>query len=266
MTRWCPNCRAGWPDGRTTCGACMAQLVDDLNATVTCPHCDRAWPARMQSCPECFAELRPDPDAAALGLTDLLVEKHRLPRPADIAAFAEGPECTLLRGEPGSSLVYVGPLDWMEAYVRPAWPADRSDIAAVPPLACCDIDGAVLFRLVEHDGGVQATEPDGTPLATYAPRRDEVEVGNETGDPVAHLRQALGGWELIQTGTGTHLADLIVTEIELGGTHTDDQWALRIRHDLPLKPYAAVALLLAGKVLLGLARPRSKSLTHETVT
>lgn len=263
MTRWCPACRRGWPDERAVCAECLASLVDELDATVRCRHCDRAWPSRMQSCPNCLGELRTDPDAQGEALARVLASGRHLPRPADRRPFAGGPACTLLRTAPRSSLLYVGPDELLEAAVTGA------DHRAVPPLRCHDVDGALLFRLVRYEaaaGALVAMAADGAPLATYLRRDGGLDVRDETSAPVGRLRPAPGGYALVETG-GEELASVLVADIEMGpeaSRMVDDQWTLTAGGSLPLRPLAAVALLLAGKVLLGRTAPAV--VTSETVT
>ena len=75
----------------------------------------------------------------------------------------------------------------------------------------------------------------------------------------------MGGWQVM--AAGEHAADLLVTEIALGSAHIDDQWELRVHHDLAFPALAAVALPLAAKILLGWTSPRpAPSMTSQTVT
>jgi hypothetical protein len=235
----------------------VAQLVDDLDATVTCRHCGRVWPDRMQSCPNCLAELHVDPAAAAEALADVLASGHRLPRPTGVAPFSRGLDCTLMRTAPRSSLLFTGPDDLVEAYV------DGRDHTAVPPLHCRDVDEAVLFRLVRYEpapGALVAVDPDGAPLGTYlrlGPTSGHgLDVRDETSAPVARLLpppQAGGSWALVETG-GTAVASCQVTDVRLDG-FLDDEWSLRVAGEVPLRRLAVAALVLACKVLLGRPAP-----------
>ncbi len=263
--KWCPVCRKGWPDAWSVCGDCIAGLVEDPDATVACPHCHRDWPARMQSCPDCLGELRPDPDAAARAYAAVLAVGGHLPRPADRPPFALGPACALLRTAPRSSLLYIGPDELLEATV------DSRGHAAVAPMRCHDLDGAPLFDLTRYeaaDAALVAVDSAGAPLATFLRRGGDLDVRDETSAPVARMRRVRGGYALDETG-GEELASVLVSDIGLGeDPHrvVDDQWSLDPRGELPLRPLGAVALLLAGKALLGRARPAPAPVTPKTVT
>lgn len=270
MSRWCPACRREWPDDREACPRCLAPLVDDLEATVVCRHCGTVCPARMQSCTSCLAELRSDPTRVAEGLTATLALGRRLPRPAGSAPFDRGIDCSLLRTAAGASLVYCGPDELMEASV------EGLDRRAVPPLRCVDFDGSLLFRLNRYeaaDDAVVAVDTDGAALGTYLRAALPVggwagasavglQVRDETSAPAATLtppRRAGANFELVETGGGV-LATCSRFDADLDGW-IDDQWSLRVMADLPLRPLAAVALLLAAKVLLG--RPSPTPIQHE---
>jgi hypothetical protein len=137
------------------------------------------------------------------------------------------------------------------------------------PLQCFDLEGGLLFRLVPYEaapGALVAIGADGAPLATYLRRGGGLDVRDETSAPVAHARPEPGGFALVETG-GAEVASLLVADIELGPeAHraVDDQWTLMVTGALPLRPLGAVALLLAGKALLGYSTPMA--VTSETVT
>jgi hypothetical protein len=80
-------------------------------------------------------------------------------------------------------------------------------------------------------------------------------VRDETSAPVARMVRDRKGFTLVETG-GAALAVLGSIDHEEDGW-VDDQWwfqpAAGVR--LPLKPLAAVALVLASKVLLGQPAP-----------
>jgi hypothetical protein len=218
----------------------------------------------MQSCTNCLAELHPDPARVAESLVTALSLGRRLPRPAGSAPFDRGIDCTLLRTAAGASLVYCGPDELMEATV------EGLDRSAVPPLRCVDFDGSVLFLLKRYeaaDDAMVALDPDGASLGTYlravlpgGSLTGAFSVGlrirDETSAPVATLvpaRRADADFELVETGGGV-LATCGRFDADLGGW-VDDQWSLRVMAELPLQPLAAVALLLAAKVLLGRPLP-----------
>ncbi len=254
MNLWCPSCRKAWPAGRATCPDCLVGLVADPAATLRCRHCGRDWPATMQSCPNCLAELRPDPAAAAEALGRVLAHGGHLFRPDDVAPFAGGPACTLLRLSGRGSLAFLGASSLVEASVT--GPGGR----AVPPLTCSDHDGSVLFRLLAYEPAARAlvaVAADGAALATFLRSGDSgIDVRDETSAPVARLLRRRGGHELVETG-GEALAEVASTDVELDGW-IDDQWALQpapAGNRLPLRPLAAVALVLAAKVLLGRPYP-----------
>ncbi|MGH9280061.1 MAG: hypothetical protein ACRD12_18430 [Acidimicrobiales bacterium] len=256
MARGCPACRKEWPAEREVCGDCLAALVDDLDATVTCRHCGQAWPSRMQSCPDCLAELAPDPERVVEAMQDMAARGMHLPRPAGTPPFADGVGCTLRRANPRSSLMFVGPTGFVEAYVN------GRDHSAAPPLDGNDIDGTRLFRLdvyAAHEDAVVATDPGGTPLATFLRTggllSHKLEVRDETSAPVGRLKRSGTGWSLFETG-GEELAHLAVGDTQWE-RYVDDEWSLRLLAGtpLPLKPLGAVAMVLAAKVLLGRRRP-----------
>ena len=259
--KWCPACGRGWPAERAACPDCLASLVDDLAATVRCPHCHRDWPARMQSCPSCLGELRPDPDGAVEAMTAVLSRGARLPRPAGRPPFALGVGCSLLRTAPHSSLLYVGPDELVEATMG-------------DDLRCEDVDGALLFRLRPYEAAAQALvalDPGGAPLGTYLRRAGGLDVRDETSAPAARLRRAEGGYALVETGGG-EVASVLVTVVPVGDGWLDEQWTLVPAARIPLRPLGAVALLAAGRHLLGWSEARLEPepppglVTPETVT
>lgn len=245
VNRWCPSCRSGWPADRIVCPDCLVALVDDPDATVRCRHCGRDWPATMVSCPNCLAELRPDPEAGLEAMARILAAGGHLPRAAGTAPFAGGPACTLARLVARGPLVYLGTNGLIEASVA------GSEGRAAPPLACEDA-GTVLFRLVAYEpaeAALVALGAGGAALATFLGAGTGLEVRDETSAPVARLVRHRDGLDLVETGGGT-LATMGTTEHEIDGW-TDDQWWLRPTGRLPLRPLAAVAMVLAAKVLLG---------------
>jgi hypothetical protein len=87
-----------------------------------------------------------------------------------------------------------------------------------------------------------------------------IDVRDETSAPAAVLRMGAGGagarYDLIETG-GSAVAAVGCADIE-ADRWVDDQWSLRplvAARDLPIRPLAAVALLLAAKVLVGRPTP-----------
>ena len=261
--RWCPSCRREWPEGAVACRECFVDLVEQeaLTATSRCRHCGGEWPARMQSCPNCLAELHPDPARAAdmLGITP--AQGFYPSRPAGAVPFALGPACTLLRVRPNSSLIFVDDEGFLEAHV------EGNDHRAVAPLACVDLDGGELFRVERYPAAADALVaygPDGAALGTFLRRHAGVhpviDVRDETSAPVAALRTGPGGAAdglvLVETG-GSAVARVTHGEYENDGW-VDDEWSLRPLVDLdrlPLRPLAAVALLLSAKMLLGRVAP-----------
>jgi len=212
----------------------------------------------MQSCPQCLAELRPDPAAAADAIDDTLALGGRLYRPDGVAAFATGPGCTLLRQTYRSSLLLAGEGELIEATVEGPGPEAR------PPLLVRDLDGSLLFTLDRYepvDNALVVTGADGAPLATFLrwplSAGSGLDVRDETSAPVARLRphrDDAADFELAETGGG-RLGTVSRTDVDLDGW-TDDQWALRVAaRRLPIQPLAAVALVLAAKVLLGRQAP-----------
>ena len=255
MSHWCPSCRKAWPAEREVCPDCLVELVDDLGATVRCRHCGRDWPASMQSCPSCLSVLRLDPEEVMEALGDILAAGGHLYRPDGVPAFAGGPACTLRRLSPVGPLAYTGSNGLVEASIS------GSGGWAVPPLACRDHDGTVLFALVPYDpveDALSAFTSDGAPLATYLRAGTGMEVRDETSAPVATLRKGLGGFELVETG-GAVLARLGSADTERGGV-VDDQWWVEPVPDVPrppLPPLATVALVLAAKIMFGRPWPES---------
>jgi hypothetical protein len=250
VNRWCPSCHKAWPHERQVCPDCLVDLVDDPDATVRCRHCGRDWPATMASCPNCLAELRPDPEVAAEAMGRILAAGGHLPRPAGVAPFAEGPACTLLRLSGRGALAYISNDGLVEASV--AGPGGQ----AVPPLACRDHDGTVLFRLLPYEAAraaVVAIAADGAPLATFLRSDDAIDVRDETSAPVARMVRVRDGFELVETG-GATLATMGSTDYDDDGW-VDDQWWLQPSARLPLRTLAAVAMVLAAKVLLGRPSP-----------
>ena len=253
MNRWCPSCRKAWPGERATCPDCLVSLVEDPDATVRCRHCGRDWPASMASCPNCLAELRPDPVVALEAMGRILAMGGHLPRAAGTPPFADGPACTLLRLAGRGPLVYLDSNDLVQAAVA------GSHGRAVPPLACEDA-GEVLFRLLPYDPAeeaVVAIGADGAALATFLRSGTGIDVRDETSAPVARLIRRRDGFDLVETGGGT-LAAMGSSDHESDGW-VDDQWWLRPAGRLPLRPLAAVAMVLAAKVLLGRPWPARRS-------
>ena len=249
--------------GAVACRECFVDLVEReaLSATSRCRHCGKDWPARMQSCPDCLAELRPDPERAADSLAITLAQGFYPSRPAGSTPFALGPACTLLRTRPHSSLIFVDDEGYLEAHVEGA------DHRAVPPVACLAVDGDEVFRLERYraaDDALVAYAPDGAALATFLRRRagvhPVVDVRDETSAPVAALRAAAGAASgelvVVETG-GSAVARVTYGDFDNDGW-VDDEWSLRplVGLDrLPLQSRAAVALLLAAKMLLGRPAP-----------
>jgi hypothetical protein len=217
----------------------------------------------MQSCPECLSELEPDPRAAAEAIAATLVRGFYLPRPVDLPPFRDGPDCTLLRTNAQSSLIYVSADGLLEADV------EGRDTRAAPPLTCRDLDGTVLFRLERYraaKAALVAVGADGAPIGTYLKRPDLLEgiidVRDETSAPVAMLRAPASrsdcSFALVRTG-GPPVARVDTFDADLGDM-VDDQWSFHTvaADGLPLAPLAAVALLLAAKVLLGRQMPSAR--------
>ena len=207
----------------------------------------------MQSCPDCLAELRPDPAAVIDALSRILERGGHLYRPEGVAPFAGGPACTLLRRSSRGSLAFLGSDGLVEASVT--GPGEQ----ATPPLICADHDGSALFRMFVYDAAERAlvaVAADGAPLATYLRAGSGIDVRDETSAPAARLVRGRGDFELVETGGGV-LARLATTDVELEGW-VDDQWWLQPAPEvprLPLRPLAAVGLVLAAKVLFGRPYP-----------
>ncbi len=234
---------------------------DALSATTRCRHCGQDWPVRMQSCPDCLSELVLDPDRAADILSTTLALGFYPSLPAGSVPFKHGPACTLLRARPHSSLIFVGDEGFLEAHV------EGRDHRAVAPLACVDLDGRPFFRLDRYqaaDDALVAYGALGAALGTYlrveGGTHPVIDVRDETSAPVAALRAAPGGVGdgllLVETG-GSAVAQVTYAEVERDGW-VDDEWSMRPLVDvdrLPLQPMAAVALLLAAKMLVGRVTP-----------
>jgi hypothetical protein len=102
--------------------------------------------------------------------------------------------------------------------------------------------------------GLVAFDGDGAPLATYLRAGSGIEVRDETSAPVAALGPDPAGYTLVETGGGV-LATCGTSDVE-NGDWVDDQWWLSAPSgDLPLKPLAAVGMVLAAKVLFGRPTP-----------
>jgi hypothetical protein len=199
----------------------------------------------MASCPNCLAELRPDPEAALEAMGRILAMGGHLPRAAGTVPFADGPACTLLRLAGRGPLVYVGSDGLIQAAVA------GSEGRAVPPLACTDA-GDVLFRLLPYEpaeAAVVAVGVDGAALATFLQSGTGIDVRDETSAPAARLVRRRDGFDLVETGGGT-LGTVGRSDHEIDGW-IDDQWWLRPAGRIPLRRLAAVAMVLAAKVLLG---------------
>lgn len=200
----------------------------------------------MQSCPVCLGELARDPASVAHGLAALLAAGAHLFRPDGRPPFAEGPSCTLRRLAGRGRLVFIGADEFVEADVG------GRDLRVGLPLACRDPEGLLLFRLRTYEAAedaVVAIDEDGAPIGTYLRDGDGLEVRDETSAPVAALRKGPGGFDLVETG-GVAVARCTPSDLYQDGT-VDDQWELRVTGDLPLRPLAAVALVLAAKVFFG---------------
>jgi hypothetical protein len=196
--------------------------------------------------------LRPDPEAAIEAMSAVLARGGHLFRPDGVPAFAGGPACTLLRLSGRGNLAVVGGNGLIEASVTS--PNGR----ARPPLTCADHDGSVLFRLLAYEPAaraVVAVDAGGAPLATFLIDGADVDVRDETSAPAARLRRARGRFELVETGGGV-VAAVGSGDVEVDGW-IDDQWWLQPEDGarLPIRTLAAVALVLAAKVLLGRPAP-----------
>lgn len=213
----------------------------------------------MLSCPDCLAELEVDPLRQADALAATLARGGFLPLPAGRRCFQEGPDCTLLRVQAHSALVFIGADGFLEAAVAGA--SGRAE----PPLECRDIEGVLLFELRSYtaaDRALEALGADGAAMGTFladdALLHAVVDVRDETSAPVARLTRSLrggGGYDLVEIGGG-RLARLTRTDAERDGW-VDDRWSLGTERgvSLPLEPLAAVALVLAAKVFLGRSTP-----------
>lgn len=254
--RACPSCGREWPDERESCPRCLATLVDDLDATVVCPECGQVCPARMQSCTGCLALLRPEEVDLGPDLVRSLASGRRMHRPAFRAPFAEGPGCDLLRLSPTAPLVICGVDGLIEAnLVGPG-------IRARPPLACA-ADGETLFRLDVYRAAsraVVAVGPDGAAIATFlrggGPLGQRIDIRDETSAPVARFEPVPrgSGFQVVETG-GEAVGVGSRTDVD-DGLWIDDQWSLSpTTTDLPMRPLAFVALVVAAKVLLGRPEP-----------
>ena len=167
----------------------------------------------------------------------------------------------MLRATQQSSLIFVGSDGLMEADV------EGRDARAVPPLSCRDLDGTELFRLERYQAATSALVAigaDGAPIGTYLRRPDLlqgiIDVRDGTSAPVAVLRRPSTrsdhSFDLVRTG-GPTVARVNMFDVDLAGM-VDDQWSLQVGpgpDGLPLSALAAVALLLAAKVLLGRPAP-----------
>jgi hypothetical protein len=254
--RACPSCEREWPDDHESCPHCFASLVDDLDATITCPECGQVCPSRMQSCTGCLALLRPAEVDLTEDVVRALASGLRMHRPAGRAPFAGGPGCELLRLHPQGGLVVCDVDGLIEANLT------GPGIRARPPLVC-STGGSILFRLDVYEAAtraVVAVGPDGAPIATYL--RDggalsqHIDVRDETSAPVARFEPVPRGtgYRIVETGGGVvGLGRRTDVEDRLW---TDDQWTLTpTTTNLPMRPLAFVALVVAAKVLLGRAEP-----------
>jgi hypothetical protein len=205
----------------------------------------------MQSCPACLALLRPGEVDLTDDVTRLLSRGMRMHRPSGRAPFASGQSCSVLRLHPQSPLVVCGGDGLIEANL-----AGRG-IAARAPMTCTT-DGDLLFRLDPNAaaaGALVAIGPDDAPLATFLRSGSLVaptlEVRDETSAPVARLV----GARLVETG-GDVLATVSRIDVE-EDLWLDDQWSVDpVRGaELPLRPMAVVAVVVAAKVLLGRPMP-----------
>ncbi len=233
------------------CGECLATLVEDLDATIDCPECGQAAPARMHSCPSCLALLRPGDVDLTEDVTRLLSRGMRMHRPSGRAPFAAGLSCSVLRLHPQSPLVVCGGDGLIEANL--AGPG----IAARAPMTCTT-DGERLFRLEAYAAATDALVAigeDGAALGTFLRRGSVIaptlEVRDETSAPVARLE----GSRLVETG-GDVVATVSRVDVE-EDLWLDDQWSFDpVRGaEVPLRPMAVVALVVAAKVLLGRPTP-----------
>ena len=155
----------------------------------------------------------------------------------------------LLRLAGRGPLVYVGADETIQAAVA------GSEGRAVPPLTCNDA-ADVLFHLVPYEpaeGAVVAIGADGAALATFLRSGDDIDVRDETSAPVARLVRREDGFRLVETG-GDTLAAVGTSDYHINGW-IDDQWWLQPAGRLPMDRLAAVAMVLAAKVLLGRAWP-----------
>ena len=186
-----------------------------------------------------------------------LADGRHVPRPDHVPAFAETRACTLQRLVPCGGLAFLGAAGWIEAHVVGA------DHRAVAPLHCLDLDGSTLFSVERYgaaDNAVVAFDGSGAPLATFLQGPGifdrAIDVRDATTVPIGRLQQTrrAGGFGLIRTD-GRVLAECRMDDVERGGW-IDDEWTLRDTSDhMPLRPLAVVAMVLAGKVLLGRPTP-----------
>ena len=248
----CPACRRLWPDDREVCPDCLADLVDDLDATLTCTQCGRVCPSRMQACPACFALLRADDIDLGPALELAVGDGRSMPRPIGRRAFADGIACSLERAGGAGGLVLRGVDGFVEARLGPGR-------AARAPLVCESDDG-LLFRLLPYaaaDRAVVAVGPDGASIATFLRTGGVLDGGlgvrDETSAPVGHLGYDDGGWyHLAETGGGV-IGRAQRTLVDAGDGWEDDRWSVApCEHDgRPMAPLAWIALVVAAKVLLG---------------
>jgi hypothetical protein len=257
--RRCPACGLSIESRRETCPHCLALLVDDAAGTVTCHACGTVCEASRQSCPRCLALLHLDPAEVEASLSGALAAGRRLSRPPGRAPFATGPSCTVGRLVAGGGLVIWGPDGVVEADL--ASPGGR----ASAPLRCGTGD-ETLFRLERYGAAARALvafDAAGDPLATFlhagTALARALDVRDEAAAPVARVAPVPGRHDVLalaEVGGGV-LAALEVRDVDHEGW-VDDEWTLsqpRPVPRLPLRPLAAVALVVAAKVLFGRIAP-----------
>lgn len=176
-------------------------------------------------------------------------------RPPGRPPFAGGVDCRIERLSAGGPLLLTGIDGLIEATVVPAVPGER-----LPLL--CEADDQLLFRMEPYpaaDDAVVAIGPDGAAVATFLRSGGLLDptilLRDETSAPVATLRRSEDGFDFEVVETGGDVVATCARDDVGGDTWVDDAWELAVVAELPMRPMAFVALLVAAKVLLGRPEP-----------
>ncbi|HWI03912.1 MAG TPA: hypothetical protein VNT52_08830 [Acidimicrobiales bacterium] len=201
-----------------------------------CPSCRKSWPAGRVVCPDCLVELVDDPNAT--------VRCRHCGRDWP-ATMASCPNCLAeLRPDPEAAMEAMGRILAMGGHLPRA--------AGTVPFA--DGPACTLLRLSAR-GGLVYIGPDGLVQAAVAGSQGRAVpplTCQDAGDVLFRLvpYEPAEAAVVAVGADGGALAAVGRSDHEIDGW-IDDQWWLEPAGRLPLRRPAAVAMVLAAKVLLG---------------